>query len=92
MITDVAIKLALAFIMFFGLDHKDQTPTVLIPIAVLSLFVLSAAIMAFIFFYNPAQLFLEGQKQHALELIVKTIGAFACMTLVFLVIAFVINR
>ena len=81
-----------AFVMFYGTDHTGQSPTVLIPIAVLSLFVLSATVMGFIFFYQPIQMFLEGQKKQAVELTLNTIGTFACITLMFLIVAFVINR
>ena len=87
-----AYVVIVALVMFYGIDHAGQSPTVLIPIAVLSLFVLSATTMACIFFYHPLKMFFEGQKQQAIELTVKTIGAFASITLVFLVIAFVINR
>ena len=86
-----AYIVVIAFVMFYGTDHTGQSPTVLIPIAVLSLFVLSAASMAFIFFFQPVQLFLDGQKKQAVELTLKTIGTFACITLVFLVVGFVIH-
>ena len=87
-----AYIVVVAFVMFYGTDHTGQSPTVLIPIAVLSLFALSAAVMAFIFFFQPIQMFLDGHKQQAVELMLKTIGTFACITLLFLVVAFVINR
>ena len=87
-----AYIVVVAFVMFYGTDHTGQSPTVLIPIAVLSLFVLSATVMGFIFFYQPIQMFLEGQKKQAVELTLKTIGTFACITLVFLLVAFVISR
>ena len=57
--------------------------TVLIPIAVLSLFVLSAALMGFIFFYHPVLMYLEGQKAAAVSLFLKTVAAFAVMTAIF---------
>ena len=86
-----AYIVVVAFVMFYGTDHSGQSPTVLIPIAVFSLFVLSAAVMAFVFFYQPIQMFLDGQKQQAVELTLKTIGTFACITFVFLVVAFALN-
>ena len=87
-----AYIVVIAFVMFYGTDHTGRNPTVFIPIAVLSLLVLSAAVMAFIFFFQPIQMFLDGQKKQAIELTIRTIGTFACITFVFLVIGFVIHH
>ncbi len=57
---------------FFG-----QEENILIPIAVLSLFVFSAASMGYIFLYQPLQLFLEGHKKQSIDLFLKTLGVFA---------------
>lgn len=54
-----------------------EEPNILIPIAMLSLLVFSAAYMSFVFFYQPLMLFLEGQKKEAVQLFLKTLGAFA---------------
>lgn len=51
--------------------------TVLIPIAILSLFVFSAACMSYIFLYEPLKLLIEGQKKESINLFLKTLGAFA---------------
>lgn len=58
---------------------------VLIPIAMLSIFVFSAASMAYIFLYQPLRLFLEGEKKQAVDLFLKTLLFFAisAMLLVF---------
>ena len=50
--------------------------TILIPITMLSLFVLSTACMGFLFVYKPLQLLLDNQKQEALEYFMKTVGSF----------------
>ena len=56
-----------------------HTPdTILAPVTMLSLFVLSAAIMGILFVYEPARLFLENQKQQALSFLLKTVATFAC--------------
>ena len=52
-----------ASLMFYSPHFEVKEPSVIIPIAVLSLFVLSAAIMSFIFLYQPLQLLLENQKK-----------------------------
>jgi len=51
--------------------------TILIPLAVLSLFVLSAAVMGFLFGYEPFQLYFSNQKKEAVVFFLKTIGFFA---------------
>lgn len=54
--------------------------TVLAPIARLSLLVLSVAFMAFIFFYRPIVLLLDGKRGEAVSFFVRTLAAFACIT------------
>lgn len=67
-------------IMFFGMQHAESEDTVVIPIAILSLFSLSAAIMGYIFLFQPVQLYLDGKKKQATTLLLKTILAFAVIT------------
>lgn len=62
--------------------------TILIPIVMLSLFVLSAAIMGFLFVYEPARLFLDGKKQEGLVFFARTVGTFACCAVLFLLLLF----
>ena len=66
-----------------------NTPdTILAPITMLSLFVLSAAIMGILFVYEPLRLFLENQKSDALSFLLKTVGTFACFVVVLAVLLF----
>ena len=61
----------------------EHTPdTILAPITMLSLFVLSAAIMGILFVYEPLRLFLENEKQHALSFLLKTVSTFACFVVI----------
>ena len=55
--------------------------TVLIPMGMLSLFVLSAALMGYLFLYQPAMLFLEGKKKEGVDLFLTTVAVFAGITL-----------
>lgn len=59
-------------------------PSVLVLMVMLSVFVLSAAIMGFLFVARPLELFIENQKQEALRFFAKTLGAFAVIVLIFL--------
>jgi len=44
--------------------------------------------MAYLFFYQPLLLFIEGKKKEAVNLFVKTIGVFAAITLVILLLLY----
>ena len=60
-----------------------HTPdTLLAPLTMLSLFVLSAAIMGILFVYEPLRLFLENQKRESLSFLIKTVGTFACFVVI----------
>ncbi len=59
---------------------RNEPETFLIPIAMLGLFVLSAAVMATSFFYMPLMLYLAGEKEKATAFAFKTIGIFGIVT------------
>ena len=61
----------------------------LIPIGMLSLFVLSAAIMAYIFLYKPIIMLLEGKRKEAIRLFISTIAVFAGITFIVFLIALI---
>ena len=73
--------------MFYGLSRTSQ-PTVVIPIAVISLFTLSTAVMGYLFVYSPLQLYLEGEKKKAVNLFLQTVAVFAGITLVIILVLF----
>lgn len=58
------------------------------PIAFLSLFTLSAALMGFLFLGEPIQLYLAGQKKQAVSFFLKTTLTFAAFTVVALALSF----
>ena len=80
------IVLVVSLISTFEGDGGPDT--ILVPIAMLSLFVLSAALMAYLFFYQPAMLYLAGKQQEGVVLFLKTLAIFACITIAFLVLVF----
>ena len=67
---------------------RNKPDTFFAPITVLSVLTLSAAVMAFIFFYQPLQLFIDGKKKLALRLFAQTVGIFAVFTSLVLVLLF----
>lgn len=74
--------------MFYGSGHVPADDTFLAPIAMISLFTLSAAVMGYIFLSQPVQLYLDDKKKDAVDLFVKTVGIFAGLTVVILAIYF----
>ena len=89
--------LAAAYIVFvvllitYGPAYvRDKPDTILAPMAMLSLLVFSVALMSYLFFLQPVQMFLEGQKVEAVELFTKTLAAFAVITGIVLIVAFTV--
>jgi len=66
--------------------------TLLVPMVMLSLFVLSAAVMGYLFCYQPAQLFLDGHKQEATKLFLGTLCTFAVITAILLGTLFFVEK
>jgi hypothetical protein len=74
-------------IIFYGAQLLQNSPeTILAPVAVLSLFVLSVAVMGYLFVAVPALMYLEGKKQEAISFFLKTVFSFAAMILVWIVV------
>lgn len=53
---------------------KDKPDTFFAPVVFISVLTLSVAVMAFLFFYQPLQLFIEKKQKEAVNLFVKTVG------------------
>lgn len=87
---------ALAYIMLVVLGitqigaMAEGPDTILVPIAMLSLFVLSAATMAYVFLYQPLLLVLAGEHAKGVTLFLQTLGIFACFAALLLVLALVV--
>jgi len=70
--------------IFYFLSHtqRNKPDTIVDPIALLSLFTLSAALMGYFFLYQPVLLYLDGKKKEATSLFVRTILVFAGITII----------
>ncbi|MDO8561652.1 MAG: hypothetical protein Q7S05_02375 [bacterium] len=66
--------------LYWGPQYIGRIDSVFAPIAFLSLFVLSAAVMGFLFFFQPIQMYLEAEKKEAVNLFLKTLAVFAGIT------------
>ncbi len=82
----------ISLFFYYGSSLFGPDDNVLMPMAMLSLFVLSAAIMGYLFLYRPVLMYLEGNKAAALSFFFKTIGLFAVTTLVVFALALFISR
>lgn len=82
------IILVVTIMTFVTQPLKDKPDTFFAPITFLSVLTLSVTVMAFLFFYQPLQLFIEGKKKEALNLFTKTVGIFAVFTAVILILLF----
>ena len=87
------VMIVASFMYFLGNTFGGEGPdeTVLIPIAMLMLFVFSAAFMGITVFGRPVMWYLDGKKKEALSLLAYTMGIFLIITVVvFLVLILVI--
>ena len=84
----VAYIATIASFMFYAPRWASGEDTVVVPIAMLSLLVLSAAVMAFLFLSRPIMLYLDGQKNEAVRFFGKTVAIFAVITITFFIVIF----
>lgn len=88
-----ALYIALiASVLFYApkVFHTENTPdTVLAPIAVLCLFVFSAALTGFLMLGRPVAWYIDGQKKEALSLLAWTLGIFFGIMVAVLLAAFI---
>ena len=82
------IILVVSVMTFITHPLKNKPDTFFAPIIALSVLTLSVAVMAYLFFYQPLQFFIDGKKKEALSLFVKTVGIFAAITVVALILLF----
>ena len=72
--------------VFYGLPQGPDPNTILMPLTMLSLFVLSALVMGYLFLMQPVQMYLDGNKKEAVSLFVHSMGVFALITLALLAV------
>ena len=82
------IFLVVSVMTFVTQPLKSKPDTFFAPITALFVFTLSAAVMAYLFFYQPLMLFIDGKKKEAVNLFIKTVGIFAVITAVVLILLF----
>ena len=77
-----------ALILYYGTLFKVGNNSFMAPIALISLFSLSAATMGYLFLYQPFVLYFDGKKKMALDLFGKTLLSFGAITALIFVVLF----
>ena len=79
--------------VFYGGDLLGDSlkETIFLPMGFLATFVLSAAVMGYLFLYTPLLLILDGKRQEGTQLFLKTVGAFAVATALLLITALLVG-
>ena len=80
--------IVVVFIMNLGTELMSGQQSYMAPVAVISLFTLSAAIMGYLFGYQPASLYLDDKKKEAVSFFLNTVLTFGVMTALVLVLTF----
>ncbi|MFZ5534572.1 MAG: hypothetical protein ACOY3M_00200 [Patescibacteria group bacterium] len=83
-----AYILFIVSVMSWGTQYAPKEDSFLAPVAVISLFTLSAAVMGYIFCYAPLMLYFDGKKKVAVTLFLQTVGVFGLLTAVFMGLLF----
>lgn len=77
------IVIIISIIQWLSATLHNTPDTMLIPITMLCLFVLSAALMGLLFVYTPAKMFFDNQREQALAFFGKIVGTFAVFVVIF---------
>ncbi len=75
-------------VMNFGTKLVPHPNTFIAPMAVVSLFTLSAAVMGYLFCYVPVTMYFDGKKKQAVSLFLQTTAVFASITALILTLLF----
>ena len=86
-ISALAYIILVVLVMTFVTQPLSNKPdTFFAPVTFLTVLTLSVTVMAYLFFYQPVLLFIEGKKKEAVNLFAKTVGIFAVFTVLVLVL------
>lgn len=82
------IILVVSVMTFVTKPLQNKPDTFVAPIMVLFVLTLSVTVMAYLFFYQPLLVFIEGKKKEAVNLFLKTVGYFGVITAVALALLY----
>jgi hypothetical protein len=90
--TAVYIVIIASLMYFFQESFPKDANNFLIPIAMLLLFVFSAALTGFLVFGKPAMIYLDGKKKEAISLLFYTLGILLVITVFVFVLLIIYFR
>ena len=88
----VEIYIIIVALIIRHIGRPNTADTFFDPIAALSLFVVSAAIMGYVFLGKPLQLYMDGDKKQSIAFFMKTLISFAVITAIVLIIVSAMPR
>ena len=77
-----------SLILYYGTLFKVGNHSFTAPIALISLFTLSAATMGYLFLYKPFVMYFDGKKKPALDLFLQTLLIFGGITALLFMLLF----
>lgn len=83
--TVLYIVLVVSLILTMGSFLPEPEDMFIVPIAMLLLFVCSAAITSFLVFGKPVMMYIDGQKKEAVSLLAYTLGIMVVITIILFV-------
>jgi len=84
----ILVSLASLVPTFFA-NSEDN---IFMPMSALSALVLSVSVMAYLFFYQPVLMFLDGEREKGVKLFLHTVAIFACGAVMVFLTSIFINR
>ncbi|MCL4353415.1 hypothetical protein M1615_03040 [Patescibacteria group bacterium] len=92
-ILTAAYIVAVGLFMYYGsLVKIGRANAFLAPVALLMLFVFSAALTGFLIFGKPAQMYVDGKKKEALSLLTNTLVIFFIITIASILLLVALTR
>jgi hypothetical protein len=88
----IAYVIGVVTLISYGTSLAGENPddSFLMPVAMISVLVLSVSFMAYTFFYNPVLLLLDNKRKEAVTLFTRTVAIFAVFTVCALMASFTI--
>jgi len=80
--------LLIASVMNFATRFSDKPDSFLAPMLFISIFTFSAAVMGYLFVFEPIQLLIAGKKQQAVNFFLQTLGVFGIITVIISIVVF----
>ncbi|MFA5935677.1 MAG: hypothetical protein WC787_02400 [Patescibacteria group bacterium] len=87
-----AAYIILLVLLISSFVDKPGENSLVVPMAMISLFTLSAGVMGYLFLAQPIQLYLAGEKKKAVTFFLHTLAVFGGITAVLLGIVISITR